>query len=361
MDNYWLVNGKLITADGVRQGALKVAQGRIAALRRVARRDGLPRVDLHGAYLAPGFIDLHVWGAPDVISREAARGGATAFLSALGPATPTRLASEVAQRAAFRDGPGAACLGLHLEGPFLSRARCGALPQQFMRRPSTHELAELGRIGGGRIRLMTLAPELPGALEAIRWCRRHGVIVSLGHSDAEESEAHRAVKAGARAVTHVFNGMLPLNHRQPTLLDAALTESRLTTMVILDGVHVSASAFRLLVRAKGIDRIALVTDSIAHQGWDVVKRSGAYYKPDGTLAGSCLTMMRAVRNAAKFGKLSIEEAVHMATVVPARLLNDRSRGRLAVGARADLVAFNERYDVQMTIVGGRVVYQRRTR
>jgi len=207
------------------------------------------------------------------------------------------------------------------------------------------------------VRLVTIAPELPGSSEAIAWCRRRGITVSLGHSDADGAAAVQAVAAGARAVTHVFNGMRPFHHRNPSLLDVALTDPRLVAMAICDGVHVSPSAFRPLVQAKGPDRIALVTDSIRFQGGDVVNRRGAYYTRHGVLAGSALTMIEAVRNAVRLGGVSLEDAVRMASEIPARLIGDRSRGALAVGQRADLVVFDRRFRVQMTIVGGQVVYQ----
>ena len=159
-------------------------------------------------------------------------------------------------------------------------------------------------------------------------------------------------------MTHVFNGMRPFHHRQPSLIDVALTDSRVTTMAILDGVHSSPSAFRLLVKAKGVERIALVTDAIRRAGWDVIQRGGAWYRRDGTLAGSALTMMQAVRNAVTMGGVALSDAVRMAAEVPARLLGDRARGILALGRRADLVLFDRQFHVQMTIVNGRIVYQR---
>ncbi len=314
---------------------------------------------MRGAYLAPGFIDLHVWGAPQTLAQASVRGGATAFLSAVGPAPVERMLAEVEARANAATAVGATCLGLHLEGPFLNPARGGALPKRWMRRPTARELARLVHAGRGRIKLITLAPELPGALQAIRWCRAHGVVASLGHSDATATQARSAVRVGARAVTHMFNGMAPFHQRHSSLVDAALLEDRLTAMIIMDDVHVSADAFRLLVRAKGIERVALVTDSITHQGWDVVERHGAYYLRSETLAGSSLTMMRAVRNAVVLGGVSVTEAVRMASENPARLLGDRSRGRLSIGARADLVAFDKRFRISMTMVGGHVVYQRK--
>lgn len=240
-----------------------------------------------------------------------------------------------------------------------------------MRRPAAAELSRLARAAGGRVRLLTLAPELRGAAEAIRWCARRGVIASLGHSEATAAETLEAIDAGASAATHVFNGMRPFHHREPGLLDVALTDPRLTAMAILDGVHISAHAFRLLLGAKGPDRIALVTDAIRHEGWSVTRRRGAYYLPapraarqagtaDWVLAGSSLTMIRAVRNAVVSGGSSVADAVRMASQTPARLLGlARSRGALEIGKRADLVVFDRNFQVYLTIVGGTIAYQRR--
>ena len=353
-----MTRGKLLTPRGTINGALQVSNGRIAAIRALAPR-GARAVDARGCYVAPGFIDLHVWGEPDVLARELVQSGTTAFLTTLGPEPAQRLARDVAARAARLPMNGAQCLGVHLEGPFLNPARGGALPKRWMRAPSVRELERLWRASGERVRLITLAPEWSGARAAIRWCRRHRVVVSLGHSDADATTATRAVEAGAHAVTHVFNGMRPFHHRQPSLLDVALTDPRLTAMAILDSVHLGPSAFRLLVKAKGVERVALVTDSIRRAGWDVVKQHGAWYRRDGTLAGSSLTMITAVRNAVELGGVSLIDAVRMASEVPARLLGDRLRGAIAVGRRADLVVFDRRFRIRLTLIGGRLVYQRR--
>jgi N-acetylglucosamine-6-phosphate deacetylase len=336
---------------------VQVTGDRIAAVRHRAP-SGARAVSLRGAYLAPGFIDLHVWGGPAVVAREAVRHGTTAFLTTLGPAAPRALLGQVRSRAQAAAGRGARYLGLHLEGPFLNRIRGGALPKRWMRGPTVGELTRLHRAAAGRLRLVTLAPELRGAEEAIRWCAQHRIVVSLGHTEATAAEALQAMDAGATAVTHVFNGMTPFHHRDPHLLDIALTDRRLTAMVILDGVHVSAYAARLLVRAKGAGSVVLVTDSIRHEGWEVTRRRGAYYTKRGVLAGSGLTMIRAVRNAVASGGASLAEAVRMATETPARLLGvERSMGTLAVGRRADLVAFDAHFRVRLTLVGGRVAFE----
>ena len=170
--------------------------------------------------------------------------------------------------------------------------------------------------------------------------------------------AASAVDAGARAVTHVFNGMPPWHHRRPSLVDVALLDPRVITMVIADGIHVGPWALQMLMRAKDPERVALVTDSIRRAGWPVVKRQGAFYRRDGTLAGSDLGLLQAVCNMVRWTGVPVETAVRMASTVPARLLGLRDRGAIAVGPRADLVAFDAGFRPVMTMVGGRVVYER---
>ena len=354
MNDFWLAHGKLVTPRGIVDGAVKISRGRLAAIQPRAPR-GATTFSARGGYVAPGFIDLHVWGDPAVVAHEAVRHGTTSFLTSLGPGAPRALLKAVRARAAQ-----GRCLGIHLEGPFLNPARGGALPKRWMRRPTVAELSRLAQAAGGFLKLITIAPELRGATEVIRWCARHRVVVSLGHSQATAADALHAIDAGASAVTHVFNGLAPFHHREPGLLDVALTDPRLTAMVILDGVHVSAYAFRLLVRSKGPSGVALVTDSIRHEGWTVTRRRGAYYTAAGVLAGSGLTMMRAVRNAVIAGGVALADAVRMASETPARVLGLRDRGILAPGRRADLVVFDRRFHVLMTMVGGRVVYERGT-
>jgi N-acetylglucosamine-6-phosphate deacetylase len=311
--------------------------------------------------VAPGFIDLHVWGDPRVVAREAVKSGTTAFLTTLGPQPSGALARAVCERAAIvRAGTdGAACLGLHLEGPFVNPRKAGALPTRGMRPPRTAELTRLVHASDGTLRLITMAPEVSGAAAAIQACRRRGIAVSLGHSEADARTALRAVRAGASAVTHTFNAMPPLHHREPSLLDVALLDSRLTAMVIADGRHVGWSVLKLLMRMKGPAGIALVTDSIRHQGWNVQARGGAYYTRAGRLAGSRLTMLEAVRHAVVHGRVSLLDAVRMAGETPARLIGmERFRGILDRGRRADVAVFDRRFRPVMTFINGTIAYQR---
>lgn len=361
MDSFWLTNGQVITPAGIIRGGVGIRGGHIQSVGTGGPRSGT-RLNVQGRYIAPGFVDLHIWGDPRRVAREEAKTGTTAFLTSLSPESPERLINRIVQLDLSPNGRGARCLGLHLEGPFLNPLRAGALAGRWLRPPTSRELRQLARHAGAALRMITIAPELPHGLEAVRWLSRRGVAVSLGHSDADAAMAQKAAQAGATAVTHVFNGMRALHHRDPGLLGEALTDERLTAMVILDGHHVDPTAFHLLARCKGADGVALVTDSVRHQAHRTAALSrGAYRLKGGRLAGSALTMMQAVANAVRFGTLSLPEAVKMASLVPSRLIRESHRlGSLEAGKRADLTIFDRAFHVWMTIVDGHIVYQRRT-
>lgn len=357
----WLVNATLVTPARLVRGSVAFRDGRIVEVSKGASGRSGKRIDVKGQYVAPGLIDLHIWGEPQQVARAEARHGTTAFLHAIGPEPPELLANRMVQ---FNGTPvvgGARCLGVHLEGPFLNPLRAGALASRWLRPPTSRELRQLYAYSQGCLKLITLAPEIPRGLESIRWCARHGILVALGHSDANATITQKAVKAGARLVTHVFNGMRPLHHRDPGLLGEVLTDDRLAATVILDGVHVDPVAFQMLLRCKGPGGIVLVTDSIRHHHriWNARLSGGAYRLKSGTIAGSRLTLIGAVRNAVKFGKLSLAEAVQMASLNPARVIGEDKRlGSIEVGKYADLIVFDERFRVSMTIVNGRLVYSR---
>ncbi len=357
---WWLTNGKLITPRGIARGAVGIRGGRLTRVGAAPSR-GDERIDVRGRYVAPGFIDLHIWGDSARVAAHEAKTGTTAFLTAVGPESPELLVNHLAQLDLTPGARGARCLGIHLEGPFLNPLRAGALASRWLRPPTSRELRQLAREAGAALRLITIAPETPRGIETIRWCARHRIAVSLGHSDADAAATQRAIAAGARAVTHVFNGMRPLHHRDPGLLGEVLTDDRLTAMIILDGIHVDPRAFQFLVRCKGADGVVLATDSVRHRPFrQSTYAHGAYRLKGGVLAGSALTMIRAVRNAVVSGKIPLRQAVQMASLNPARLIHESHRlGSLEVGKRADLVVFDGAFRVWMTLVDGRVVYQRR--
>ncbi len=265
------------------------------------------------------LIELHVWGDPCVVARRV--GPHTYFLSAVGPGDLERWRHQQ-----VRQSLPATCLGFHLEGPYLNPTMAGALDWRACRpRVRVRELAALIEVGRGRVRMMTMAPELPGAIEGIRWLRRHGVVVSLGHTDATYAQARHAIDAGATSATHLFNRMRPWHHREPGVIGAVLDDKRVSMQLIADGVHVHPAAVRWAVRWAGPRRIILTTDNVAGaaRAQRLRQRDGAYYTHRGTLAGSALTLPAAVRNIVRWTGVDVAQARAMATTQPARLLEQR--------------------------------------
>jgi N-acetylglucosamine-6-phosphate deacetylase len=354
---------RVLAPEGLVGPAVVVVEdGRIAAVEPVS-----PPVPERT--LAPGFVDLQVNGLDDVDVAEAgerwprldrllAAGGVTTWCPTLVTAPLDAYPGRLEAVAAAADRPGGGrpdVSGVHLEGPFLG-GRPGAHPVHLLRPLDFDWLAGLPDV----VRLLTLAPELDGAPEAVRLLRRKGVAVSLGHSAATPAQVDACVEAGATLVTHVFNGMPPLHHRDPGLAGAALLDDRLTACVIGDGVHVAPAAVALVFRCKPAGRVALVSDAIAwrareHAGAAVALVDGAARLADGTLAGSAITLDAAVRTAVA-GGVPLADALVAASATPADALGCTDRGRLAPGARADLVALGPDLHVQATWVAGEQVH-----
>jgi N-acetylglucosamine-6-phosphate deacetylase len=340
--------------------------------------DGAPpaadeTVDLSGRLLAPGFIDLHVHGGdgdhfmsgdPAACARAArfhARHGTTGLLATTLSAPPDEL--EAAVRAIGRAGD-PLILGAHIEGPWLSERRRGAQEAEHLRPPDRGELAAL--LAAGPVRLVSLAPELPGALGVIEAIAAAGAVAALAHTDATYEQATAAIAAGARHAVHVFNGMRPLDHREPGVLGAVLDDAAVTCELIADGLHVHPATARLLQRAKGRDGTVLVTDAIEATGLQdgeyrlghtpIRVAGGRAETPDGRLAGSTLTMDAAVRNAHAWFGLPLSETLAMATTTPARVIGLADRkGRIAPGYDADLVVLDDDLRPVATFVAGRRV------
>lgn len=343
-----LVGGRLWQPDGTWvRGEVWIARGRI-----VARASQPRELVVRGWYVAPGFIDLHLWGKPAARSRAIIRHGTTGFLSTVGPDAHRRWLRQIG-RDAQAPTDGAQLLGLHLEGPYLNRALAGALPHRWMRAARLEELRRALRAARGRVRLVTVAPETRGALDAVRELREHRVVASLGHTAATLAEANDAFRAGATTVTHLFNRMRPASPRDPGAIGAALFDERVLVQLICDGVHVAPGVVRRLVEVVGTERIALVTDAVP----SATRTRRAAYTRHGRLAGSTLTMMQAVRNMVRWGAATLGEAVRMASHNPARLLGLTRKGSLEVGQDADLVVFDRAYRVRLTAVGGRILYR----
>jgi len=343
---------------------------------------GITAFDFRGSTLAPGYVDLHIHGsaghdvmedrpeALPAVEQWLARHGVTSYYptTITAPKDATlraleRLAVAIEQRehGAAQMAARARPAGIHLEGPFISHARRGVHPPEHLLKPTFAAFERFWQAARGRIRMMTIAPELDGAMEVIAEASRRGVCVSLGHSDADLQTSKRGIAAGVGHATHTFNAMRPLHHRDPGILGAVLTDSRVSADIIADGVHVDPVMVRLFARAKGLRQTVLVTDATAAAGMpdgayglgslEVEVRDGRCTS-DGRLAGSVVTMDRAVRNLAQFAGWTLEQAVAAATVNPARVGGLSNKGALIAGADADFVVLNAAGEIERTFVGG---------
>jgi N-acetylglucosamine-6-phosphate deacetylase len=344
-------------------------------------------VDFGDGILAPGFIDIHIHGGAGHDVMEAGSGAlppverllAAHGVSSYFPTTVTApLDATLSALARLADavetaeqnpqtsgppsgGPRAWPLGIHLEGPFISHKRRGVHPPENLLAPSPAAFDRFWQAARGHIRVMTIAPELPGALEVIAQAAALGVCVSLGHSNADLDTARAGFNAGARHATHTFNAMRPLDHRDPGILGEVLTDSRLSADVIADGIHIDPTIVDLFLRAKGPDAAVLITDATAATGMpdghyrlgslDVEVKNGRCMVGD-SLAGSVLTMDKAVRNVMKFAQWDLQQAVRLATLNPAQVVGVKQGGSLQAGAPADLVVLSSSGEVRNTIVRG---------
>jgi N-acetylglucosamine-6-phosphate deacetylase len=356
-----------------------LVRGKLTFTDRISSID--PASDVGDDYILPGFVDLQVNGShgidvmnasPDALatlSRHLAREGTTAWM----PTAVTAPIEKIAQvhdsiASAFENSRrddsanAAAILGMHLEGPFISPLRLGAHPALNLEpRGDAFERVLAMRA----LRLITLAPELPGGLDAIRRLTERDVSVSIGHTNATLDEANAGIAAGARMFTHLFNAMRPLNHRDPGVIAAALTPSPALAAIIPDAVHVHPVMLRLAFSARGKHGIILVTDKVAlaqtsgaektiGRGRATI-RDGAARLDDGTLAGSVISMLDGVRVMVEKAGVSIGDAAVIAATNPANLMGANDRGRIQVGARSDLIVLSRALELKSVFIAGREI------
>jgi N-acetylglucosamine-6-phosphate deacetylase len=375
--------------EEIQNPLLVVEDGRISEVSSRSSKNvpgNISLIDFGDAVLAPGFVDIHMHGGAGLdlmralpselprLGKFLATHGVTGYFATTvaAPLDSTcaalgRLADaiEAAAKASATNGDTAQArpLGIHLEGPFLSHKRRGVHPPENLVTPTIAIFERLWQAARGHVRMLTIAPEIPGAMEVIAEAARRKVCVSIGHSDAEMPIAQDAVKAGARHATHTFNAMRPLDHRDPGIIGEVLSNDRVSADIIVDGIHVAPAVVKLFLRAKGRERAVLITDAISATGMpdgryqlgpiEVDVKDGKCTS-NGSLAGSVLTMDRAVRNVTQFSKWSLRDAVQAATLNPARAVGlARHHGVLAKGADADFTVLSSEGAVIKTIVRGR--------
>jgi len=371
-----ILDAALVLSDGVIESVgprASVAVGR-----------GTREIDARGHTAVPGFVDIHVHGAAahdvmeatpqalDAITAKLAAYGTTSLLATTVTAPVDATCRSIADivsyiKSAEASPPSAArsqILGLHFEGPFISPARRGVHPPENIVPPSTATLKKFLDAANGYARILTLAPELPGAVEVITTARAYDVTVAMGHTDATYDEACAGINAGISHAVHVFNAMRPFSHRETGVLGAVLTEDGLTAEIIADGVHVDAPAIRVLLATKGIHNVILISDGTAATGmpdgtyhlgqFEFTVNGGVCRNSEGRLAGSTLTLDRAIRQMVSLG-VPLRQAIAMATLNPAQRVGiQHKKGVLAPGADADLVFLTKDLCVGGVMTRGRI-------
>lgn len=360
-------NGTIYTGENViaADKALLIEGDRIAG---VVSEGDIPSDatvwDAAGANIAPGLIDLQIYGAGgflyaadrstralDEISKAIVSTGTTGYMLTLATNTLDVFREAMAVAADYAHP---AFLGLHLEGPYLNAKKRGAHPEQLIRRPESAAIgALLSGAGGERVRMMTIAPEFFDE-QTVRMLLDRGLVLSAGHSDADSEQARRAFDWGVQAATHLFNAMSPLHHRASGLPGAVFVHDNATASIIADGIHVGYDLVKISKRVMG-DRLFLITDAVTASDtgeYTHIDKGDHFALPDGTLSGSALTLLQAVENCVKHVGISLEEALRMATSYPARVIGADDLGALKPGMKANVLVFDAGFQVNRVMLGG---------
>lgn len=372
-------NCRIIFHDKIECGNLLIEDGKIKSINPKNLNDD-EIIDAEGLYLSPGFIDVHIHGAGghdtmdgsyealNHIAKTIAPCGTTSFL----PTTMTCAIEDIKKSvesialAKKKGTEGANVLGAHLEGPFINPGAIGAQNPKYIQKPSIDTFLEMVGENIDAVVSVTLAPEVEGAKELIDFLKEKGIVASIGHTKATYDETLEGIKCGICHSTHLYNAMPGLHHREPGVV-GAIFDTDITTETISDGIHISYPSLRVAYKQKGLDKVLLVTDAMmaccmpdgmySLGGQEVVVKEGAARLTTGSLAGSILTLDKAIRNVYKNSNYELNEVVKMATLNPAKLCKVENRkGSIKEGFDADLVLFDEDINIKKVIVNGKVVY-----
>ncbi len=359
-----ITNGRVILPSGGSNSNILVKGKTIIGVFPKSGKRSFPEntliIDANDNYVSAGFIDIHIHGETSSIAKTNPSSGVTSFLRALSTDEISKI-DEIGTAGIF-SGFDSKFLGYYLEGPFISRIKKGSQDPKFIKRPDKKTFDKVLRRYGSLIRVMVFAPELGGNQKLIKEATRKGVIASLGHTDASFEAAQKGFSCGARLATHLFNAMSGISGRVPGCVLASLMNRNIYTEVILDGIHISPEIFKLVLRVKELEKIILISDSISNTDLkkNSIVRHGRIFKTrDGAIAGSDLKLNIALRNCIKFTSLGLADAIKFVTINPARLLGiDKRKGSIQEGKDADIVIFDKNFNINLTMVEGKIVYNK---
>ncbi|WP_238579129.1 N-acetylglucosamine-6-phosphate deacetylase [Neobacillus niacini] len=386
-----MVHGKAVLENEVAESIyIFIENGKIQEIGPIkalpSHLENVEKIEIpEGQNVVPGFIDVHIHGAAgadtmdatiealETMAKALPAEGTTSFLATTITQKHENIENALRNAALYLNGHNdsgkADILGVHLEGPFINKKRAGAQPMEYIINPDIELFKHWQELAEGSIKLVTVAPELENGTNFVSYLHENEVIASIGHSDAVYEEMENAVQAGAKQVTHLFNGMRGIHHREPGVAGSALLFKELMVELIADGIHVRPEVMKLVINAKGTEGMILITDAMRAKclkngiydlgGQDVSVANGKALLADGTLAGSILKMNDSVKNILEAADISLSKAVQMASVNPAKQLNVYDRkGSISVGKDADLTILSNEYQVELTICRGEMAFKK---
>jgi len=379
---YCLSNGNIVFYDGIAPNLdVLIRENKIHAI-QPHQPLGISRytiIDAKDKYIAPGFIDVHIQGcggadflndsdeAIQTISKTSASGGTTSILATTTIRKDDKEYTHLKRIKKFinQDIDGAKIIGVHLEGPYINEKMKGGFSSNYVKKPSLEEFASILMILGTDLKMITLAPEVDTGFKITKLAHKQGIIVAISHSEADYELTKKAFKAGVTHITHLFNAMRGLHHREPGIIGAALTEPSVSVQIIADGYHLHEAILKMIYKLKKRDKTILITDGTAPTGLKegmtfegvggkIKCEKGAIRLEDGTLAGSALLMNQMLKNLINLADISIKDAIYIASTAPAKLLGiDSTKGRIARGMDSDITILDKDFNVVETFVEGK--------